>query len=120
MKIKPKEYLKDITKEGEIQYYLILDVDSDNKIIKVMEYNGTPCKINSEYPYCEVMEEYSIVVIPEKEIVCEPVTEPYMRGGMECDRIIGYEYSFDDKELIVDSPRTYFNGTEFVDIPDGF
>lgn len=120
MEIKPKEFLKYIITEEESAYYFVLAVDLDNKIVKVMEWKGTPYQGNILHLYCEVEKEYSVVVIPEKEIIRKQVTEPYVRRGMDCQRLVGYKYLFEDKELIVDAPRKFFNGTEFVDIPDGF
>lgn len=118
------------TKEGEEkteerkEYYFVLDVTENG--LEVMEnrtqnaqYYSSPRLGAVVYEYEDVAKEYTITIIPAKEIKDEQIYVDYKRNGLDCQRLIGCKRRWHEKELCIEYDKRYYNGSEFVYPPAG-
>ncbi len=106
------------------KYYFVMDVTENE--LEVMEnrsnnteHYSSPCLDAVVYEYKDAAKEYTITIIPAKEIEDEQIYTSYKRNGLDCQHLIGCKRKWHAKELYIKYDERYYNGSEFVYPPAG-
>lgn len=119
MKIKQGFHIKQhIENMNTDKYLLVLEVDK--KIIKSVNYGGTPTD-SLILNYEDVIADgFTIDVLSDKDVVCLTKYETYLKNGIPASYPIAVNYKWSNKEYTIPLKSKYWNGSKWDYIPCGF
>lgn len=119
VEIKQGFYIKQHIENMSFDKYLLV-LEIDDKQIKSVKYGGTPTD-SVILNYQDIIDDgYTINVLSDKDVVCLTKYETHLKNGIPSSYPIAVQYQWSDKYYTIPLKPRYWNGTEWVDIPEGF